>query len=362
MADAPTKLSPEEFENLQGILGAGVLAEALRQGPDALAGALEIAEFGAIMGEEPDFVRQVTTEYFGRCNPATHQRALRRIMASTLHLPDKVVDLNAGVDDLLQLGADAAKLGDENLDALRDDANLEAIRKGGVSSAATRTLVLGSVAARTFGIPLEIARSQSIEKTMRGAVYASQIGFDEAVKDPEFWRDVDRPDEATAKKWFAKAEEHGRQEAARAEQQARELMAALWRERAKREEAEKARREELARSLREKDRKKRKKRKKKRPLGVVEIGNVRVEHFIERPVRSWGGSNYILRRYEDKSTALYRVDPDGRRLVLGRGFYAWYVLRDKSSALPFVMQMVAAPGRRSSPSQPGASRPGPAGR
>jgi hypothetical protein len=86
-------LSAVEMESLQQILGSGILKRVLLEGRDRLAECLEIAEFACLSNVPPEVAQPIITEYLQNRNPASCQRAMRRVMQNGLNLPDDFVEL-----------------------------------------------------------------------------------------------------------------------------------------------------------------------------------------------------------------------------------------------------------------------------
>ncbi|MDH3791988.1 MAG: hypothetical protein OES41_09600, partial [Rhodospirillales bacterium] len=256
-------LSSEELDSLRSILGTPVVSNALVRDPEVLAECLEIAEFGSTLVAEDEVVEAALLEYLKQRNPATFQRALKRILQQTHDLPEKFVDLGSGIEDLLGLAADAQTLGGEGLDIFKDERILEALSKKGVGGA--KHAVLAPLVSEMTGVPFDIVKQQPLKKSLKGVAFSQQIGYPGALTDPEFWKDLDQPGPATVNKWLERASQQDAKDNAR---RGRELDEALKKLKEAQIDQELERRREL-RALARKQKAKKRKPRRKRPKSIL---------------------------------------------------------------------------------------------
>jgi hypothetical protein len=333
-------LSSEELDALRSILGAPVVSRALGKDPEVLAECLEIAEFGSTLEADDEVAEAALLEYLKQRNPATFQRALKRILQQTHDLPEKFVDLGSGVEDLLGLAADAQSLGGEGLAIFHDEQNLEALSKKGVGGA--KHAVLAPLVSEMTGVPLDIAKQQPLKKSLKGVEFAQQLGYPGALTDPEFWKDLDQPGPATANKWQERAAQQENKDNARRERELDESLKKLKEAQIDRELERRRERRALARKQKAK---KRKARRRKRPKAVL-IMPTEIEMSWDRQVATNSGTNYVLRSYQDGTSELYRVEADGWHLVLPRAHHG-YQVSEHGSGLPLVVPVLgSSKGRR----------------
>lgn len=335
---------------LQQILGSGLLQRVLREGRDVLAECLEIAEFASGFRLAPEVAQSAITEYLQTRTPASFQRAMRRTMQKSLELPDEFVDLGLDVDDLLNFAAQAQTFGDENFNIYRDKDSLAALRKSGIAGA--ELMLMAPLLEKFFGIPAAIAKHQPLRKSLSGAEFAQKLGFDEALTDPEFWRDMDNPSKALTTKWMSRAEEHSQHERTLADQRLQQAMLSFSHAVAEREKERKQQETESARRSSRRIRKVRKLGKKRKPhprrhprplpRGSPVTTGPKDEAYVDRQVATSAGTNFILREFFNGESALYRIDEDGPHEVLPRGPWGWAENVHQPTGLPLVNPFIGS--------------------